>query len=96
RLFIGSFNFDQRSAELNTELGVLIDNRDLAQRLVEVFQNNVRTVAYEVRLDKDGDLEWIERNPDGSEKIYTSEPRVGIFTRAWVGFLSWFPIDWML
>ncbi|HEX5092630.1 MAG TPA: phospholipase D family protein, partial [Burkholderiales bacterium] len=46
RLFIGSFNFDQRSAELNTELGVLIDNRDLAQRLVEVFQNNVRTVAY--------------------------------------------------
>jgi putative cardiolipin synthase len=96
RLFIGSFNFDLRSAELNTELGVLIDDPALAQRLVEMFRNNVRTVAYEVRLAGDGDLEWIERNADGTEKIYTSEPRVGIFTRAWVGFLSLFPIDWML
>jgi len=96
RLFIGSFNFDLRSAELNTELGVLIDNPALAQRLVAMFQNNVRTVAYEVRLDADGDLEWIERNAAGTAKIYTSEPRVGILKRAWVGFLSLLPIDWML
>jgi putative cardiolipin synthase len=96
RLFIGSFNFDKRSAELNTELGVLIDDPALAQRLEAMFSDNVRTVAYEVRLDKDGDLVWIQRNPDGSETIYTSEPHVGVFTRAWVGFLSLFPIDWML
>jgi putative cardiolipin synthase len=96
RLFVGSFNFDLRSAELNTELGVLIDDPALAERLVHMFAQEVRTVAYEVRLDKDGDLIWIQRNPDGSEKTYTSEPHVGIFTRAWVGFLSLFPIDWML
>ena len=96
RLFVGSFNFDERSAKLNTELGLLIDNPALAQRLVQMFVQEVRTVAYEVRLDKDGDLEWIERNADGSEKRYTSEPRVGIFTRAWVGFLSLLPIDWLL
>ena len=33
RLFIGSFNLDPRSAQLNTEVGVLIDNPDLAKAL---------------------------------------------------------------
>ncbi|HEX9181655.1 MAG TPA: phospholipase D family protein [Burkholderiales bacterium] len=96
RVFVGSFNFDERSAKLNTELGLLIDSPALAQRLVQVFANDLRTAAYEVRLDEDGDLEWIERGADGSEKRYGSEPRVGPFTRAWVGFLSLLPIDWLL
>ena len=30
RVFIGSFNFDPRSAALNTELGFVIDSPDLA------------------------------------------------------------------
>ena len=33
RLFIGSFNLDPRSAQLNTEVGVLIDNPGLAKAL---------------------------------------------------------------
>ena len=33
RVFVGSFNFDPRSAKLNTEMGVIIDSASLAERL---------------------------------------------------------------
>jgi putative cardiolipin synthase len=95
RIFVGSFNFDQRSANLNTELGVLIDSPVFAGRLTKVFDTEVPAGAYQVVLDKDGSLVWIERTPEG-EKRYTSEPDVGLLKRGWVGFLSLFPIDWML
>jgi len=96
RLFVGSFNFDERSAFLNTELGLLIDSPALAQRLVAVFDTDIPKAAYEVRLAADGrDLQWIERT-DVGEKRYTSDPGSGLFKRIWVGFLSILPIEWML
>jgi putative cardiolipin synthase len=95
RLFVGSFNFDPRSAQLNTELGLLIDSPVLAAQLVHTFDANVPKVAYEVRLDPNGNLEWVERT-DAGEKFYDTEPEVGVFRRGLVRFLSWFPIDWML
>ena len=51
RLFVGSFNFDERSALLNTEMGLLIDSPVLAANLVsQAFDEEVPRRAYEVRL----------------------------------------------
>jgi putative cardiolipin synthase len=41
-LFIGTFNLDPRSANLNTEVGVLIDNRELAQQLTASIERDIR------------------------------------------------------
>jgi putative cardiolipin synthase len=95
RLFVGSFNFDERSARLNTEMGLLIDSPRLAARLAQAFATDIPVAAYEVRLDEDGDLRWIERTPSG-EKRHATEPGAGPLRRAWLGFLSLLPIDWML
>ncbi|MDH5219736.1 MAG: phospholipase D family protein [Betaproteobacteria bacterium] len=95
RLFVGSFNFDERSARLNTEMGLLIDSPRLAAQLVHAFETTIPAGAYQVRLTADGDLEWIERTPAG-EKVYASEPGMGLLMRGWVGFLSLLAIDWML
>jgi putative cardiolipin synthase len=96
RLFVGSFNFDARSALLNTEMGLLIDSPGLAERLARVFDDDMASAAYEVKLAADGhDLEWIERTATG-ERRYGTEPGTGFFRRAWVWFLSILPIDWML
>jgi len=92
RLFVGSFNFDPRSAELNTEMGLVIHSAALAGRLAESFDTHVPSRAYEVRLSEDGRLFWIERTPQG-EKRYDSEPGVGFFRRAGVGLLSILPIE---
>ena len=96
RIFVGSFNFDQRSARLNTEMGLVIDSPAFAQRLAERFDTNAPLVAYEVRLGPDGrSLEWIERTASG-ETRYDTEPGTSWFQRRSVDFYSILPIDWML
>ena len=96
QVFVGSFNFDPRSALLNTEMGLLIESRALAERLARGFDDEVPHVAYEVRLGADGrDLEWIELSPSGRTR-YVTEPATGGFRRAMVRLLSALPIEWML
>jgi putative cardiolipin synthase len=41
-IFIGTFNLDPRSANLNTEVGVLVDNRELARQLTASIERDIR------------------------------------------------------
>ncbi len=95
RLFVGSFNFDPRSARLNTELGLVIDSPALARRLVERLDANLSAVAWEVRLRDDGALEWIDRG-EGGEVRLADEPQTSALRRAWIRALSALPIDALL
>ncbi len=97
RIFVGSFNFDQRSARLNTEMGVVIDDAALARQLSGFFDASVPKIAYEVRLAPDGEsLLWVERTASGEEKRYDSDPETDAFKRARVQFMSILPIEWLL
>jgi cardiolipin synthase C len=92
RIFVGSFNFDPRSARLNTEMGVVLESAALATRLSDALDAMRGRDAYEVRLSPDGrGLEWIE-----GDVRHSSEPGVGLLRRMWVGFLSILPIEWLL
>src|SRR5690554_2874780 len=94
QVFVGSFNFDPRSARLNTEMGFLIESPALADALDEVFTNRITEASYEVKLDEKGKLYWVEKGePD---IIYHKEPNTSIFKRSLVRFLSWLPLDRML
>lgn len=93
--FIGSFNFDPRSAELNTELGFIIDSPVLARGISNVFDQQVPGQAYAVHLDERGKLYWTEQHGD-DEQRFERDPKVGLFKRARVKVLSWLPIEWML
>ncbi len=90
-VFIGSFNFDPRSANLNTESGVLIRS----QRMGEMFGRNLdadlSSQAYEVFLNEDGKLRWrgIE---DGQEIIYNKEPESTWVQRFVAGFMRLMPV----
>lgn len=95
RTFVGSFNFDQRSALLNTEMGLMIDSPALGQRLADALSRQVPRTAYEVRLTADGSLEWIERTAAG-ETRHSTEPGAGPLRRAWIWCLSVLPIEWLL
>ena len=95
RVFIGSFNFDPRSARLNTEMGFLIDSPALAQQTAAAFSEQIPAQAYEVRLGDTGRLQWIER-ADGETRLHDREPGVRPLTRFGVWVLSKLPIDWLL
>jgi len=95
RVFIGSFNFDPRSAELNTEMGFVIDSSELARQIAAVFDGNVPLDAYEVRLSDSGRLCWIERQ-DGVPLQHRTEPGASFWRRAVVRFVSILPIERLL
>jgi putative cardiolipin synthase len=95
RLFIGSFNFDPRSASLNTEIGFVIDSPKLAGQMAVVFEGDVPANAYEVQLSDAGQLVWIERR-DGVLLRHDTEPGTSFWQRAGVRFLSILPIEGLL
>jgi putative cardiolipin synthase len=96
RIFVGSFNFDQRSALLNTEMGLVIGSSALAGGLAHFFDAEVPLLAFEVRLAPDGgNLVWIERTSSG-ETRHDIEPGTTWATRMGVGILSILPIEWLL
>ena len=72
-VFIGSFNFDPRSANLNTELGVIIRNGELAENYSELIKAALETQTYEVFLNEKGKVRW-RGHKDGQEIIYDKEP----------------------
>ena len=58
--FIGSMNFDPRSANINTEAGAFIDSPELAADLVAIMQRDMAPEnAWQVLLDEDGDPYWV-------------------------------------
>jgi putative cardiolipin synthase len=96
RIFVGSFNFDPRSALLNTEMGLVISSPALAARLAQAFDRVIPMNAYEVMARPDGDcIRWLERSAAG-EAFHDTEPETGWWKRAWLEFLTWLPLDWML
>jgi cardiolipin synthase C len=96
RVFIGSFNLDQRSANLNTEMGMMIEDPRLAEAVSAWVDRAPQTEAYTVILNPDGcGLEWIEVTSQG-EIRYPTEPKVGFLKRVFVRVLRWLPIDWLL
>jgi len=84
-LFIGSFNWNQRSINRDTESGVIIHSPELAQRFVERFSAVLPETAFKVSLDESNDLVWtIVEN--GQEVSIDKEPQTG----AWKRFSAWF------
>ena len=96
RIFVGSFNFDPRSIELNTEMGLVIDSPALAGQLGQAMRTTIPQRAYQVLLNPDGSLYWIARNANGTTTRYDTEPGASVWKRLGVAILSVLPIDWLL
>jgi len=95
RVFVGSFNFDPRSARLNTEMGFVIDSPGLGEAITKWFAEEVPTRAYRVSLGDTGRLRWIDRH-DGVEVVREEEPGTSAWRRFAVALLSVLPIEWLL
>ena len=80
--FIGSMNFDPRSATINTELGAIIDSKPLARELLRVIDLDRLQSAYKVRLAASGvGCEWLTVDEDGKEQVLTEEPDSTFWTK---------------
>ena len=95
RVFVGSFNFDPRSARLNTELGFVIPSPGLAAGISQVFEREVPDRAYRVVADPKGGLAWQERTA-GRTMVHGEEPDTGFWLRLGVRLLALLPIESLL
>jgi putative cardiolipin synthase len=90
-VFVGSFNFDPRSARINTELGVIIQSPELAEGLATAIDKALAKQTYEVFLNEKGKLRW-RAFENGEEVIYKKEPQTTWWQRFKAGFMRILPI----
>lgn len=59
RVYVGSMNFDPRSAKTNSEMGVLIDSPALAEDLARLIERDLQPAnSWRVEVDAAGRLSW--------------------------------------
>ncbi|WP_034458396.1 phospholipase D family protein [Bartonella koehlerae] len=91
--FIGSLNFDPRSAALNTEMGILFECAPITTRLDLLFaEETTGEMSYHLRLNDKNCIYWdfIE-----NEKQYSIdyEPESNFWRRAFAKIISLLPIE---
>lgn len=92
RGFVGSFNLDPRSAELNTEMGVLFDDATLAASLRSEYERLAApALSYRVALDR-GRLCWLDETSRPPRRL-DHEPDASLTRRATARVMGWLPIE---
>ena len=91
KLFIGSFNFDPRSANINTESGVIIESEAMASKFAAMVHNVLNDRTYEVFLDDAGRVRW-RAHQNGETIIHKKEPATSFWKRFKVNLLRIMPV----
>lgn len=91
-LFIGSFNFDPRSARINTEMGVIIRSPEMAQVSADAVDAALPNRAWKVELDDRGRLRWSGLDAGGQRLVYDREPQTSWWDRFRAGVVRILPI----
>ncbi len=94
--FIGSFNFDPRSAQLNTEVGLVVESEQLQNQITVALNRYLPQISYELKLNPQGQMIWLEHLPDGKIKQYDADPNTTQFQRWAMKTVSYLPIEWMM
>ena len=100
RAFVGSMNFDQRSLDINTEIGIIIDSPKIAADIASRFEAIVQPAnSYQLALEgaspSGASIQWITE-VDGKPLRFDADPDVDAGKRALIRMLSVLPLDSML
>lgn len=91
--FVGSFNLDPRSADINSELGLLVHSEAFARQVGEFLDEGVRPEnAYRVTLDENGRTVWTTE-VDGETRTWTVDPETTWGRRTMNRLLTLLPIE---
>jgi putative cardiolipin synthase len=93
-MFVGSFNFDQRSLHINNEIGLLFHDPEIASQAARNFEDNVNKVAFEVEFSREGgqeNMHWVG-GQGGPDTVFEKEPYATTTQKLIVGILKWLPV----
>jgi len=95
-MFVGSFNFDPRSLNINTEIGIVFQDPKITSDASEHFDSYIDRVAFRVELITDDkgkeSMRWTGIE-DGNEVVFTHEPYASFWKRLGVNLMRIVPVD---
>jgi cardiolipin synthase C len=94
-VFIGSLNMDERSAKINSELGLVINSAEIAHEVTSLLDDISTDGSYKLQLDPYGRVEWVSSD-GGTQKVWHTDPATSRTERAWLKILSPFAPDEIL
>jgi len=95
-VFVGSLNLDPRSVKENTEIGIMIDSDEVAEKMVNIFNQVVEKGAFELELKTDDDgVEFLFWHGwlDGQRHTWNFDPYTGFLRRFGIGLMGLLPIE---
>lgn len=95
-VFIGSFNFDPRSAYLNTEVGLVIESEQFQKEISTAMNQYLPRVAYQLQLSQKNEIIWLEYKKDGQVIQHTHDPETTWFQRLMMNLVTTFPGEWLM
>jgi putative cardiolipin synthase len=90
RSYVGSMNFDPRSAAINTEMGIVVTSPGLAEELAGIIERDMNGAnSWEVVQNEAGQLRWV-----AGDDILDRQPARSFWQRVQDVFFMLFPKDW--
>jgi phosphatidylserine/phosphatidylglycerophosphate/cardiolipin synthase-like enzyme len=95
-VFIGSLNMDERSARINSELGLVIRSAEIARQVTNLLDDISTDGSYKLQLlDHSNRIEWSSGEP-GAMKTWRIDPETTVLQRFWLKVLTPFAPDELL
>jgi cardiolipin synthase C len=94
-VFIGSLNMDERSARINSELGLVISSAEISREVTSLLDDISTDGSYKLQLDDHDRVEWVTGDA-GTQKVWHTEPETSRTERIWLSILSPFAPDELL
>jgi putative cardiolipin synthase len=95
-VFVGTFNIDPRSENLNTEVGILVHSPALAEQIAgDLGQDLQPENSYRLQLNSKNKIRW-DCKLDGTEKTYDSDPEASWWLHLKAGMVGLLPISHQL
>ena len=88
-IFVGSFNFDPRSASVNTEMGLYMVQPAFAAAIASSIDSKLTSLTYRLALE-DEQLIWWD---DGEQRKYYADPDAGFWRILMADILGLLPIE---
>ena len=93
-VFVGSFNLDPRSVDLNTEMGLLVESEALGRAVAESIENDIAAGnSWQVILKDDGKVAWVTVEDGVITEEFDTEPMTTAARRAEADALALIPDD---
>jgi len=91
-VFVGSFNLDPRSVNLNTEMGLMVESEALGRAVAESIENDIAAgSSWRVILKDDGSVAWVTMEDGVIREEFNKEPMTTAAERAEADALALIP-----